>query len=92
MVHTSFSAKVALSFDQPSKVARWQRVGRAIWRDREAQPEESGCRPGRDPEGTGVKTGGRELSPAGPGLSRPGASGRGGGPAVLQLFLSPSSR
>ena len=71
MVHTSFSAKVALSFDQPSKVARWQSVGRAIWRDREAQPEESGCRPGQDPEGMGAETGDSEISPTGTGLSEP---------------------
>ena len=71
MVHMSFSAKVALSFDQPSKVARWQSVGRAIWRDREAQPEESGCRPGQDPEGMRAETGDSEISPTGTGLSEP---------------------
>ena len=67
----SFSAKVALSFDQPSKVARWQSVGLAIWRDREAQPEESGCRPGQDPEGMRAETGDSEISPTGTGLSEP---------------------
>lgn len=90
MVHTSFSAKVALSFDQPSKVARWQRVGREIWRDREAQLEESGCRPAETPRAWGrrqatVRSALRGRDSMDPG--DPWEEGR----AVLCLFLYPSS-
>lgn len=66
IVHTSFSANTALSFDQPSIVATWQRAGRQIWGDRGAQVGSWGSRVWKGHGGAqiGGETAGRPV-PAG---------------------------
>lgn len=69
-LQTSFSANIALSFDQPIKVAVRQRADRAIWRDGEAQCKVLQGRARRRPRGAWrEETDGGEVSPAGAGLS-----------------------
>lgn len=70
MVQTSFSANIALGFDQPIEVAVRQRADRAIWRDGEAQCKVLQGRARRRPRGAWrEETDGGEVSPAGTGLS-----------------------